>query len=371
MKKILFYTDTQQLGGAENQMLLLAKFLPKDEFEVTLACSQYQALNGWCQQFMDLGCKVMRLHVAHKHDPRHYLYLKKILPQFDLLHLHVWNPASCRYAFLAAGKNMPVIVTEHDPFVLRGFKGWLKNKLTQNVVAIITASSDAARRAAEQNEMLKERVVIVPNGIDVHEWQSSLENFDRMEFRRSEFQLKGNEKIIMCVAELHERKGQKYLIDACVALRETETNFKLIFVGEGPAESSYRRQAQTLGDGAIFLGRRKDIPQLMAAADVFVLPSVREAFGLVLLEAGSLGLPIIASNVGGVPDIIEDKISGVLVASQSPEQLSESLKELLENPEKARRYGAALQKRVEKLFTAAQMAHHTAQLYDAVLMKNS
>lgn len=367
MKQVLFYTDTPLLGGAENQMLILAKFLPSDKYKISVACSCFKNLNAWCQKFMELGINVIRLKVAGKHDPRHGLFLKKILKNFDLLHLHVWNPASCRWAFLAAGK-IPIIVTEHDPFILRGIKGWLKNKLMNRVAAIIAISEASKKIIIEQNPELSEKITVVHNGIDIEQWREQAKIESRNEYKRAELGALPNQKIILCVAELHERKGQKYLIEAVKILADSGAlNFKLVFVGDGPQRKYYEKLATPLGEKVLFLGRKKEVAKLMSASDVFVLPSVREAFGLVLLEAAAVGLPIIASNVGGIPEIIDDGKSGILVPPENLEVLAEAINKLLQNPALAENLAHEAKSKVEMNFSAKTMAGKTAEVYNKIL----
>lgn len=367
MKRVLFYTDTPLLGGAENQMLLLAKFMPAEKYSITLACSSFKNLNAWCQKFMGLGINVIRVGVAGKHDPRNFLYLKKILGDFDLLHLHVWNPASCRWAFLAAGET-PIVVTEHDPFILSGFKGWLKNKLMKSVRAIIAISEASKKIIIAQDPKLAEKITVVHNGIDIEQWKADAKLESRNEYKRLHLGALQNEKVILCVAELNKRKGQKYLIEAAKILADAGTlNFKLVFVGDGPERKYYEKLAAPLGDKVLFLGRKKEIAKLMTAADIFVLPSEREAFGLVLLEAGVACLPIIASNVGGIPEIIDDGKIGILVPSENPQVLAEAINKLLQNPEIAKSLAHSAKSKVEMHFNAKTMAGKTAEVYDKVL----
>lgn len=367
MPRVLFYTDTPLLGGAENQMLLLAKFLDPEKYSVTLACSNFKNLNIWCQKFMELGINVIRVGVAGKHDPRHFLYLKKILGDFDLLHLHVWNPASCRWAFLAGGK-IPIVVTEHDPFILSGFKGWLKNKLMKGVRAIIAISEASKKIIVAQNQEVAEKITIVHNGIDTKQWEADAKLESRNEYRRLHFGALQNEKVILCVAELNKRKGQKHLIEAAKILADAGAmNFKIVFVGDGPERKYYEKLAAPLGDKILFLGRKKEIAKLMTAAEAFVLPSEREAFGLVLLEAGVAGLPIIASNVGGIPEIIDDGKTGILVPPENPQALAEAIKNIIENPEMAEKLKVAAKSKLKSIFNAKTMAEKTAEVYDKIL----
>ncbi len=366
MKRVLFYTDTPLLGGAENQMLTLARFLPKDKYTVTLACSSFQKLNSWCQKFLDEGMEVVRLKVFHKHDPRHFFYLKTLLKNFDLMHLHVWNPASGRYGFLASGK-VPLIITEHDPFPLRGIKGRLKQKLLQKVRVILVTSQAAKQLVLQQDSNLESKITVIPNGIDIDAWRTTAVLENRSEFRHIHFGATPHDKVLLCVAELHKRKGQKYLIEAVKQLLPTFPMLKLVLVGDGLERNMYRKMARVAGDRICLLGQQKNVAKLMAASDVFILPSIREAFGLVLLEAAAIRLPIVASQTGGIPEIIENEKTGVLVPPGDTKALAAAIGTLCKNFDLANTLALAAQKRTEQLFDAKTMAMKTAQVYDSVL----
>jgi glycosyltransferase involved in cell wall biosynthesis len=368
MKHILFYTDTPLLGGAENQMYLLAKNLPKEKYVVTLACSSGKKLNSWCKKFLDLGANVLRLKVLHKHDPRHFFYLKRILPRFDLMHMHVWNPGSGRYGFLAATKT-PLVITEHDPFKLTDIKGWLKNKLIKKAKTIITVSKAASELVLSQDHSVANRLVVIPNGIDIEEWREESKLSDRNEFRSVHFRASPRDKVIICVGELHDRKGQKYLIEAYKKLVAEFPETKLVFVGDGPRKRYYEKLSRALSKNILFLGHKRNIAETMAASDIFVLPSIREAFGLVILEASISGVPIIATRVGGIPEIIEDGKTGLLVTPGNADELAESIKKLLMDPVLAANLKKEAASRTEMAFNAHEMAKRTEEVYDKMLEK--
>ena len=142
---------------------------------------------------------------------------------------------------------------------------------------------------------------------------------------------------------------------------------KLVLVGEGRWLRKYQAQVKVLGDRVLFLGRRKDVGALMAAADIFVLPSLREAFGLVLLEATVAGLPIIATDVGGIPEIVENQKTGLLVKSKDGQALASAIKNLLQNPQKCAEFVRAQRERMEAEFTAKEMAEKTGEVYQEIL----
>ncbi len=374
-KSILFYTDTPLIGGAENQMYLLAKFLDKEKYKVTLVCSDYAHLDEWVKKFENEDIEVMRLNVFHKHDPRHYFQFKEIIKQnhFDLVHLHVWNPAACRYALMAAGKyNIATVITEHDPFELPKFKSYFKEKLLKKINHVIAVSESNRKLLLNLFPQLKNRITTIHNGIDVTWFESQLLSFNenkRNEYREKTFNVGNDIKIILTVAELHERKGVNYLIKAMPLIVEKERSCRLVIVGSGPERNELEILVKKEGvmDHVTFLGFRKDIPHLMKASDIFVLPSIKEAFGLVILEAMATKLPIIASDTGGIPEIIENGKNGTLVPPHDKEKLAKAIVKLINDPDRVAKYVQAGFETLKKTFDAKMMAKNTETIYDEVL----
>lgn len=373
MKKILFYTDTPIAGGAEIQTFLLAKFLDKSKFTPILACSNFPQLNRWCENFEKEGIKVIRLNVKHKHDPRHYFQLRKIIKEekIDLVHLQVWNPASCRYGFLAS-KKIPLLITEHDPFALGKIKTFFKKSLLKRVTKIIAISNENVRTLNQLYPQQKNKITMIHNGIDITWWQSQFLRFtdeDRKKIKEDLFKAQNDTLIIICVAELHERKGQESLIKAIPKVVSQFPNIKLVLVGEGPNRHVLEKLVEKLNisEHVVFTGRQKEIPQLLKSADIFVLPSKREAFGLVLLEAMISGLPVVASKTGGIPEIIKDEKNGILFEAENFEELADDLVNLIGNPEKRLSLAIAGQKIVQEKFYAKTMAENYEKVYEKIV----
>ncbi len=373
--KILLYTDTVQLGGAENHMLNLLKFYDREAAELQLACSGHPDLDSWCTKIEALGVKVFRLRATHKHDPRHYTELTKILRKgiIELLHIHLWNPASGRYGILAAKKvNIPFITTEHDPFPLSTVKGWLKKKLLQGVSKVIAISEKNKELLSVLHPSLENRITMIHNGIDTTWFESQLLSFsksDREEFRKDTFHTDSLTPIITCVAELHPRKGIHYLLYAAQKLGKERENIKIVIVGSGQEMETYKHFIKTyqLEEYVLLLGRRHDIPQILKSSDIFILPSLNEAFGLVLLEAMMAGLPIIATRSGGVPEIIEHQENGLLIPPQSEDAIVAAIKKLLTSPELCQKMSEKNQENVKRKFDVKGMVKKTEEVYSDVL----
>lgn len=371
MQNILLYTDTPQTGGAEVQMFLLAKFLNKSNFTPILACSNYPQLDNWCQKFTQEGIKVIRFKVSHKHDPRHLSNLKRTIKQesIDLLHCHVWNPASCRYAF---SLNTPTIITEHDPFKLSSIKSFFKKKSLKKVKKIITVSANNAKKIQNLYPEHSQKLQVILNGIDTTWWQSQLLGFseeDATKIKEQVFHANTNSLIVTTIAELHERKGLKYLLKAVPKVIAEYPNLKFVIIGEGNERKSLEKIVEKLKieRNVALIGRKNNIPKLLKSSEIFLLPSRREAFGLVLTEAMITGLPVLASAVGGIPEIIQNGKNGILFESENPDAIAQTLLELIPSSEKRSVLGANGKALVLEKFDAKIMAEQYEKVYASIL----
>lgn len=395
MKKILLYTDAPYAGGAETQMFLLAKFLDKKKYFPMLAVSKNSSLDSLCDNFKKENIPVVRLDVIHKHNPKNYFEIKKILKdeKIDILHINLWNPASGRYAFMA-GKSagIPIIVTEHDPFQLPYFKNFLKKYFLKNVSKIVAISNANKKTLAELFPQYKNKISVIHNGIDLTWWQSQFLRFgndDWKNIKKNIFKTHESTLIILSIAELHERKGLKYLIEAFPEIAKKYPNVKLAIVGEEFApprrgsllklgspsaslEGGERNNLENLikkldiENRVILLGRRKEIPRILKSSNIFVLPSVREGFGLVNLEAMACPLPVVATKAGGIPEIVVDGETGFLVEPKNPHAIFKALDKLISDPNLRIKMGENGLTRVRKSFDAKKMAEEYEKIYSTL-----
>ncbi len=370
MKRVLFYTDTPQIGGAELQMFLLAKFLNKEKITPILACSKNPSLDNWCTKFEEEKIQVIRMDVNQKHDPKHYTLLKHIITEngIDILHAHIWNPASCRYAYM---QKVPLVITEHDPFKINSIKNIFKKFALKKTKKIVTVSKNNEELLKKLYPSQKDKIKVIHNGLDLTWWDSQLIRFnedDISEVKRKIFQAEEDTLIITTIAELHPRKGIKYLVGAMPKIVEKYPNVKLVIVGEGKEKPFLEKLAKNLKvkNHVEFLGRRKEIAKILKASNIFALPSEREAFGMVNLEAMSTPLPIVASKVGGIPEVILNGKTGILVEPKDTKELRLALEKLIEDQSLREKMAKAGRKRLEKHFSARKMAEEYEKIYKDV-----
>ena len=171
------------------------------------------------------------------------------------------------------------------------------------------------------------------------------------------------------MGRLVEEKGHRFLLRAFAALREKCPRNRLLLAGSGNQMGQLQKLARELGvrDKINFLGERRDIPRVLAALDIFVLPSLTEALPISLLEAMAAGRPTIASRVGGIPEIVREGVNGLLVPPADPPGLADAIEALIGDRGRARRIGEAGQRTVEKNFTADQMAYATGAVYHELI----
>ncbi len=172
--------------------------------------------------------------------------------------------------------------------------------------------------------------------------------------------------IIGTIAELHKNKGLSYAIEGIAQLKKQVTTpliFLIIGAGEERANLEALVQKLELTEVVFFAGMKEDAATLLSAFDMFLLPSITEAFPYVILEAGNAGLPVIATSVGGIPEVIDDMESGILIQSKNSGEVTRALAYLIENPERRKSLGTALATRIHGRFNVETMAKETFALY--------
>ncbi len=359
MKKVLFYTDTPNIGGAEKHMLLLAKHLKKLKIDVFLAYGSYSKINQMKNEFDKICKKVFILKTKNKHDPRHYFQLNKLLKEeeFDLIHIHLWNPGAGRYAFFASSKNkVPIVSTEHDPFELTGIKKWIKQICLKKTKKMILISQANISLLENYYKVPRQKTRHIANGIELDEFTKKGEKAILPNVQKT---------VISCIAELHPRKGHKMLFEAYRKLGERKEDISLILIGAGPSENELKKIAKPFKNIS-FLGWRNDIPAILKASDIFILPSPNEAFGQVIIEAMASDVPVIGINNGGPKEIVDDGKTGYLIKNKDSQEMALKITELMDNPEKRKAIIKQAKEKVTKMYSVERMAKETIFTYNEV-----
>jgi len=369
--KILYLITGLHVGGAEMVLYRLLKKLNREKYEPVVV--SIIPIVGIGERIEEEGIKILSLNAKFKCNPliiwRVISIIKKEKPQ--ILHSFLFH-ANFLGRVIGKLRNVPIIISSiHSEY----FGGILREKLLKwtdrfcNITTIV--SKGAAERMIDLKVVSKNKLKVIYNGID-------LENFPfrKLEARtkiRKELNIEENKKILISVGRLHEAKGCPYLIKAMKILKEKYPHILLIVLGEGPEGKKIEEQIKELKleKNILLLGQKENISEYLNASDVFVMPSLWEGLPIALLEAMACGLPVVATRVGGVPEVVEDGKSSFLVELKNPRGLAEKIIKTLEMSEEERKkMGEHGRKIVEKKFSIEQMVKEYENLYQELLEKN-
>ncbi len=293
--------------------------------------------------------------------------------QPDVIHTHTSKAGALgRIAAQLAGVRT-VVHTPHG-HVFYGHFGRLASWAFLQVERLLARRTTwlIALTEAERDEHLDRRVgvaerfAVAPSGIDLDRYRALVGVTGR---RPSGLDIPPDAVVVGSVGWLTTVKGPRYLIEAVAKLKPTHPRLHLVLVGSGDLRDELGALAKTLGIGrsVTFAGQRQDVPDCLAAMDVFVLPSLNEGMGRALVEAMAAGRPVVATRVGGIPAIIEDRATGLLVPPQDSDALAGALAELLRDPARAKEIGTAGSAAIGKRFGATDMVRAIEAVYAQAL----
>jgi glycosyltransferase involved in cell wall biosynthesis len=357
-------------GGGERVARTLTLHLDRERFDRVLCVSRWfdeAAAEPAARQALDeldaAGVEVLTLPRRSRLGLRAWRPLLERLRsgRVDILHSHkigsnVWGAA------LSTISRPPVFVAHEHTWSYEGnpTRRLLDRELiARRADAFVCVSNEDRRRMIEIERIDPAKIVYLPNGIP------PLSIPDRPSIRE-ELSIADDAPVIGAVAILRPQKAVDVLVRASATVRERFPDVQVLVAGHGDQRQELERLRAELGlEGTVhFLGPRSDVPALLATFDVAALSSDYEGAPLVVMEYMAAGLPIVATRVGGVPDLIEDGRSGLLVDRRSPEQLAAALIRLLDDPEAARRLGAAARRRQQAEFSIEVAASRLGALYE-------
>jgi glycosyltransferase involved in cell wall biosynthesis len=288
--------------------------------------------------------------------------------RFAILHCHTshahsiaaiarWLTPAALYPALIIARRVDFSIYRHSFLGLNG----LKYRRADAIIAVSQCVKDVLARDGVDAG----RVLVVRDGIDVERIERAPARTD--EVRRS-LGLRAGERLVVNVAAMAGHKGQRYLVAAVPAIRAARPEARVAIFGEGALREDLEAQARALGlgEGLIFAGFRPpdEIPAVLKAADVFAFPSVEEGLGSSLFDAMAAGAPIIASRAGGIPEIVRDGETGLLVPPRDPDALARAVVRVLGDPALARRLASAARAFVRERGTKERMVAETIAVYD-------
>jgi glycosyltransferase involved in cell wall biosynthesis len=340
-------------GGAQENTFHTVRLADRERFDVDLISGPTDGAEGSLEpDIAAAGIDIKRIPTLKRspspiNDYRAYRDLLALFrrERYDIVHTHT---SKAGYVARIAAKRAGVPIIVHTPHG-HIFFGYYASLITKFFIAL-------ERHAAKHTGLL---IALTPTGLEDHlarrigrreQWRVigsgiDLSPFETARARREDIRVSlgvnGISTLMGYVGRLEPVKGVAYFVEAARAVAERNPHARFVVVGDGAERGALERAAAPLGDRMAFLGFRNDVPDLMAALDVLVLPSLNEGMGRVLVEAAAAGTPVIASKVGGVPDIVRDGETGFLVAPGDANAIAEAALTLVDRSDQRERFGEA------------------------------
>ena len=369
--RVLLFTDSDAFAGTERHMLDLARGLRGAGAEAGIACPGASPL---AVRAREEGIKVVPIEKRGFVDWNAVWILRKRLRAGELEVIHAHNGRTALAATLAVKLSARgrCVLTQHFLEPTRALRRGPKALLSKAMHRWISRSaghtvaiSEAVRAGiCERGEAAGDKITVVPNGIAT----PVAEKLTPPGEMRAALGIAAEAQLIVCAARLEQEKDVRSLVAAMPGIVAAAPDAVCVIAGEGSQRAALEAQIGALGlAGSIrLLGFREDALSLIQAADIFVLPSLAEPFGLVLIEAMALGRPVIATRAGGPREIVEENVTGLLIPPGDPAALARAMQLLLKDKVLRIGMGQRGHERFEERFTAARMAQETLLIYRKV-----
>lgn len=285
-----------------------------------------------------------------------------------IIHAHEFdaNVHGTLAAFLA---RTPIVVTIHGKhYYWTALRRRLAYRAISRYATVVAVSRDLKEFIAREVGITRDRITVVHNGVNP---LSPISQEDR-DHCRAELGIPPCDQVIGAVGSLYSVKGHRFLIDAVPQVLKRFPDTTFLIVGRGELEVALKEQTERLGvaNKVMFLGLRQDVPRLLAVMDIFALSSLSEGLSMAILEAMTAGKPIVATRVGGNPELVEEGRTGFLVESQSSQALVTALEILLGNRDTARQMGLCGREKAGREYGVEGMVREYVALYEAHVGKN-
>lgn len=291
-------------------------------------------------------------------DLRAFFLLRRMIrkEKYEIVHCHTRRAQALSPLFGRADPSVKWIVTRRMDYAVK--RDWYHRHLYNRRVDGIVAISQKIADLLAEGGVRREKIRVIHSGVDPAPFQKA-----------KAAELKSDLPVIGTVAVLEERKGHRFLLEAAALLKQQGHRLTYLFAGDGSEKERLKRIAVQLGlqEEVIFLGFVSDIPSFLAKVGIFVLPSLYEGLGVSVLEAMAAGKPVVASGVGGLPEVVEDRVTGLLVPPGDSWALARAISTLVSEKGLMREMGDKGCQRIQRHFTMQQMAEKNEDYYYQLL----
>ncbi len=358
--RILHIEAGRHLYGGARQVLYLLEGLAREGVSNLLVCPAGSAIaeaaRGYCEG-------VHAIPMGGDLDVGLVLRLRRLILSEgpDLVHVHSRRGADLLGGIAARLAGVPAILSRRVDNPESRLAVRLKYPLYARVITI----SDGIRQVLLAAGLPPGQVVCVRSAVDAGPYTAGCSG----DWFRREFGLEPGTRTLAVVAQLIERKGHRYLLDALAGIIQRHPELRVFLFGRGPLEPELRGQIRRLGLAArvSLAGFRSDLERILPCLDLLVHPASLEGLGVSLLQAAAAGLPIVATRAGGIPEIVRDRENGLLVPPGDSRALGEAVLWLLDHPDEARALGARGRALVDREFSVPAMVAGNLRVYREVL----
>lgn len=370
--RVLFIVGTMSLGGAENLVFEWCRALYNEKVSCAIVCL-IRREGHYLSLVEEMGIPVFEISQAKSSKISFTWKLGALIASYGASIVHSQCSWSLTQQALASklGRAKAFLLTMHSAFAPGSRTVRLKRKIANLIAApfinkIIGVSDNVSIHAAEWTGKDSRNIVTIRNGIDLTAFDTCRSQRHSM---RAEFGVADDVPLLINVANLTAHKDHATLFTAFKILLQRWPLAHLLIVGDGQLRETLAQLALDLriSKSLTFVGRRTDVPAILGAGDVFVLSSIREGFGLALVEAGAASIPVVATRVGGIPEVVRHGETGLLVPPGDPPKLAESIEIILSKEDFGREMGSAGRRFVTDRFGIDRCFSEYLDLYKGVL----
>lgn len=365
---ILHLISDLDIGGTEKMLAELVKHLSKKKYRILVCSIKPKGLVA--QEIQAIKkIRLVSLNVWTKWDISAFFKLYRLLKKERVVILQTYLFFDNILGRVVGRMASVPIIISGQRYLYEGEPLWriLIDKWTARMSTLIISNSAAAKQGLLWLGIGKQKIQVIYNGKDFSLYDT---------IRQDEGPLttiKKSHALVGTIARLNKVKGHQHFLEAARIILDTMPSTRFIVVGDGPLRKTLEKQVQALQmEHAVrFLGNRKDILPILAQLDISVLSSLAESFPGALLESMGMGKPVVATSVGGIPEMVLDGKTGYLVKPANPRQLAEKILVLLQSKERREAMGRNAQEYVQKRFSYQQMVASYEHVYDTLLKKVS
>ena len=355
--KILHIDPEKSWGGGETEVVNLLTYLSARRHVSHLVCHPDGLLSTAAKK---IEIKTFPVRIRNDIDMRSVPFLRQLIrrEEYDIIHFHTKRAHALTLCLGQVSPDLRFVVTRRMDYLVS--KNWYHDYLYNRRVDGIVALSKKIANVLVDGGVRREKIRVIYTGVEFERFQNSQS-------------ATGNDRetVVGTVAVLGARKGHRFLLEAAALLKQQGYRMTYRFAGEGPEKERLQKIARDLGvqQETVFEGFVSDVANFLMGIDIFVLPSLNEGMGVAVLEAMAASKPVVASRVGGIPELVEDGLTGFLVAPGNAEELAGAITRLVSGRGLMIEMGTRGRERVQQNFTMAQTASKLEAYYYELLQR--